>query len=72
MSLVLTSREPLEVDGETVWQLGALEEAAELFAKVRNVQIVACGTSYHAGMVARYWLEELAGIPCQVEVASAS
>lgn len=44
--------------------------AAELFAKVRNVQIVACGTSYHAGMVARYWLEELAGVPCQVEVAS--
>ncbi|MFF7063561.1 glutamine--fructose-6-phosphate transaminase (isomerizing) [Pseudomonas sp. NPDC008258] len=44
--------------------------AAELFAKVRNVQIVACGTSYHAGMVARYWLESLAGIPCQVEVAS--
>ena len=45
-------------------------QAAALFAKVRNVQIVACGTSYHAGMVARYWLEELAGIPCQVEVAS--
>ena len=45
-------------------------QAAELFVKVRNVQIVACGTSYHAGMVARYWLEELAGIPCQVEVAS--
>ncbi len=45
-------------------------QAAELFARVRNVQIVACGTSYHAGMVARYWLEELAGIPCQVEVAS--
>ena len=45
-------------------------QAPELFAKVRNVQIVACGTSYHAGMVARYWLEELAGIPCQVEVAS--
>ncbi len=44
--------------------------AAELFAKVRNVQIVACGTSYHAGMVARYWLEGLAGIPCQIEVAS--
>jgi glucosamine--fructose-6-phosphate aminotransferase (isomerizing) len=46
------------------------EQAAELFAKVRNVQIVACGTSYHAGMVARYWLEALAGIPCQIEVAS--
>lgn len=41
-----------------------------LFKQVRNVQIVACGTSYHAGMVARYWLEGLAGIPCQVEVAS--
>lgn len=45
-------------------------QAEQLFAKVRNVQIVACGTSYHAGMVARYWLESLAGIPCQVEVAS--
>ena len=45
-------------------------QAAELFANVRNVQIVACGTSFHAGMVARYWLEALAGIPCQVEVAS--
>ncbi|MBD1585853.1 glutamine--fructose-6-phosphate transaminase (isomerizing) [Pseudomonas typographi] len=45
-------------------------QAAQLFGRVRNVQIVACGTSYHAGMVARYWLEGLAGIPCQVEVAS--
>ncbi len=36
-------------------------QAAELFAKVRNVQIVACGTSYHAGMVARYWLEAWPG-----------
>src|SRR5690606_29972082 len=45
-------------------------QAAELFARVRNVQIVACGTSYHAGMVARYWLEALTGIPCQIEVAS--
>ncbi|MCL7461437.1 glutamine--fructose-6-phosphate transaminase (isomerizing) [Pseudomonas sp. NW5] len=45
-------------------------QAVELFARVRQVQIVACGTSYHAGMVARYWLEELTGIPCQVEVAS--
>ncbi|HLT04223.1 MAG TPA: glutamine--fructose-6-phosphate transaminase (isomerizing), partial [Pseudomonas sp.] len=45
-------------------------QAQELFAKVRNVQIIACGTSFHAGMVARYWLEGLTGIPCQVEVAS--
>jgi glucosamine--fructose-6-phosphate aminotransferase (isomerizing) len=37
---------------------------------VAQVHIVACGTSYHAGMVARYWLEDIAGIPCQVEVAS--
>ena len=44
--------------------------AAAVFDRVKAVQIVACGTSYHAGMVARYWLEELAGIPCQVEVAS--
>jgi glucosamine--fructose-6-phosphate aminotransferase (isomerizing) len=37
---------------------------------VRQVQIVACGTSFHAGLVARYWLEGFAGIPCTVEVAS--
>lgn len=46
------------------------ENAGAIFNQVKNVQIVACGTSYHAGMVARYWLEALAGIPCQVEVAS--
>jgi len=45
-------------------------EAATIFDKVKRVQIIACGTSYHAGMVARYWLESLAGIPCNVEVAS--
>ncbi len=45
-------------------------DASEIFDRTRAVQIVACGTSFHAGMVARYWLEELAGIPCQVEVAS--
>ncbi len=44
--------------------------AAERFAGVENLHLVACGTSYHAGLVARYWLEEWAGIPCQVEVAS--
>jgi glucosamine--fructose-6-phosphate aminotransferase (isomerizing) len=46
------------------------EQAAEVFREVRGVQIVACGTSYHAGLVARYWLEEWAGVPCQVEIAS--
>ncbi len=49
----------------------ALGTAAEnLLADIRHVQIIACGTSYHAGMVARYWIEELAGVPCSVEVAS--
>lgn len=45
-------------------------EAGDLLKDVRHVQIIACGTSYHAGMVARYWIEELAGVPCSVEVAS--
>ena len=44
--------------------------AAEIFDKVESVQVVACGTSYHAGLVMRYWLESLAGIACNVEVAS--
>jgi len=44
-------------------------EAKTLFDKTRGVHIVACGTSYHAGMVAKYWLEAV-GVPCSVEVAS--
>jgi glucosamine--fructose-6-phosphate aminotransferase (isomerizing) len=44
--------------------------AAALFKQVKHVQIVACGTSYHSGMVARYWLESLGGISCNVEIAS--
>ncbi|MCW8946467.1 MAG: glutamine--fructose-6-phosphate transaminase (isomerizing), partial [Sedimenticola sp.] len=44
-------------------------ETKALLDKTKQVQIIACGTSYHAGMVARYWLEEI-GIPCNVEVAS--
>ncbi|WP_111415150.1 glutamine--fructose-6-phosphate transaminase (isomerizing) [Billgrantia lactosivorans] len=45
-------------------------DAEALFARVAQVHIVACGTSYHAGLVARYWLERYAGLPVQVEVAS--
>ena len=45
-------------------------DAAELFDRVRRVQIIACGTSYHAGVVAKYWFESLAGLPCDVDVAS--
>jgi glucosamine--fructose-6-phosphate aminotransferase (isomerizing) len=44
--------------------------AAEAFTRTSSVQIVACGTSFHAGLVARYWIEELAGVPCTVEIAS--
>lgn len=44
--------------------------SADVFDGVKAVQIVACGTSYHAGLVARYWIEEHAGIPCSVEIAS--
>jgi len=44
-------------------------ETTTLLDKAKHVQIVACGTSYHAGLVARYWLEEI-GVPCSVEVAS--
>lgn len=45
-------------------------EAENRLADIQNIHIVACGTSYHAGLVARYWIEEQAGIACQVEVAS--
>ncbi|MFQ1686125.1 glutamine--fructose-6-phosphate transaminase (isomerizing) [Aeromonas veronii] len=44
--------------------------ARAIFDKVEHVQVVACGTSYHSGMVARYWFEEIAGVSCDVEIAS--
>lgn len=44
--------------------------AVDFFKKVKHIHIVACGTSYHAGMVAKYWLESLTGLPTQVEIAS--
>ena len=45
-------------------------KAEDLFAKTKAIHIIACGTSFHSGLVAKYWLEHYAGIPCQVEVAS--
>ena len=45
-------------------------KAKGILDKVQSVQIIACGTSYHAGLVAKYWFEEIAGIHCHVEVAS--
>ena len=44
--------------------------AKEILEKVQHVQIVACGTSYNSGMAARYWFEALAGVSCDVEIAS--
>ncbi len=44
--------------------------ADDILGPVKGVQILACGTSFHAGLVARYWIEQLAGIPCSVEIAS--
>ncbi|WOE30915.1 MULTISPECIES: glutamine--fructose-6-phosphate transaminase (isomerizing) [unclassified Acinetobacter] len=40
------------------------------FAQIQQIQIIACGTSYHAGMIAKYWFEQLIDLPCQVEIAS--
>ncbi len=45
-------------------------EANEVLDNTRGVHIVACGTSYHAGLIARYWIEQLCRLPCTVEIAS--
>ncbi|MBX9401632.1 glutamine--fructose-6-phosphate transaminase (isomerizing) [Lysobacter sp. BMK333-48F3] len=45
-------------------------QAESVFAGIEGVQILACGTSYYAGLTARYWIEAIAGLPCQVEIAS--
>ena len=45
-------------------------EAIGILDRTRNVHVVACGTSFHAGLIARYWIEELCKIPCTVEIAS--
>ena len=58
------------ISGERVLEEAFGAGAGEIFDRIRGVHIIACGTSYHAGMVGRYWLESIAGIPCSVEVAS--
>lgn len=60
--------EPIMAEGFSPLLFG--ENAAELLADVTSVQILACGTSYYAGLTARYWMEAMANIPCSVEVAS--
>ena len=47
-----------------------LQNAEVDFSNIQQVQIIACGTSYHAGMIAKYWFEQLIDLPCQVEIAS--
>lgn len=47
-----------------------LSHANADFSKIQQVQIIACGTSYHAGMIAKYWFEQLIGVSCQIEIAS--
>src|SRR5690606_20817936 len=47
-----------------------LVSAEQDFSKIQQIQIIACGTSYHAGMIAKYWFEQLIGLPCQVEITS--
>lgn len=47
-----------------------LNAAVSDFDRIQQIQIIACGTSYHAGMIAKYWFEQLIDLPCQVEIAS--
>ncbi|MEF2521721.1 glutamine--fructose-6-phosphate transaminase (isomerizing) [Vibrio mimicus] len=67
-ALINTMEGRITHDSVVVESIGV--NAAEILAKVEHVQIVACGTSYNAGMTARYWFESLAGVSCDVEIAS--
>ncbi len=58
------------LSGDNVLEGAFGHSAGEVFDQVQGVHIIACGTSYHAGLVAKYWFESIAGIPCSVEVAS--
>ncbi len=58
------------ISGDRLLEATFGPDAEAIFDRVRHVQIIACGTSYHAGLVARHWLESLANVACSVEVAS--
>ncbi len=58
----------LDEQGLTAWFVD--QDTEKLLREVKKIHIVACGTSYHAGLVARYWLEDIARIPTRVEIAS--
>jgi glucosamine--fructose-6-phosphate aminotransferase (isomerizing) len=67
-ALVNTLEGRITQDSVIVDSIGV--NAAEILSKVQHVQIVACGTSYNSGMAARYWFEAIAGVSCDVEIAS--
>ena len=58
------------ITGERVLEAAFGPDATQIFDSVQSVSIIACGTSYHAGLVAAHWFETLANIPCNVEIAS--
>ena len=68
IALINTMEARLTKDTVVTESIGV--NAAEILSKVEHVQIIACGTSYNAGMTARYWFESLAGVSCDVEIAS--
>lgn len=69
-SKVLTDTLEGRVNSLEVLKSSFGERASHIFPLVKQIHIVACGTSYHAGMIAKYWIESLAGLPTQVEIAS--
>ncbi|TAL65245.1 MAG: glutamine--fructose-6-phosphate transaminase (isomerizing) [Legionella sp.] len=69
-SKVLTDTLEGRINSAEVLKASFGERASHVFPLVKQIHIVACGTSYHAGLIAKYWLESLAGIPTQVEIAS--
>ncbi|MCL9682929.1 glutamine--fructose-6-phosphate transaminase (isomerizing) [Legionella maioricensis] len=69
-SRVLTDTIEGRINSPEVLKASFGERASHVFPQVKQIHIVACGTSYHAGMIAKYWLESLAGLPTQVEIAS--
>ena len=56
--------------GNTFQEMAFGHQATKIFDTIKSVHIIACGTSYHAGLTARYWFEKLAKIPCNIDVAS--
>ncbi len=69
-SKVLTDTIEGRINSLEVLKASFGERATHVFPQVKQIHIVACGTSYHAGMIAKYWFESLAGLPTQVEIAS--